>query len=48
MAITPPPQAEKIESFVTFTIHLATRSLKTRRVLDDTSQFDFLGLKNII
>ena len=41
-----PIKDEKIESFVTFTQKL--NSLKARHFLNETSQFDFLGLESTI
>ena len=43
-----PLMVEKIKSFVTFTPNLISKSLKTHHFLNETLQFDFLGLKNTI
>ena len=49
-AIHPPPfpKDEKIEGFVIFTSNLVHKLLKIHHLLNETSQFDFIGLKNTI
>ena len=47
---SPPPllKDKKIKSFVAFTLNWTPKSLKTYHFHNETSQFNFLGLKNTI
>ena len=47
-AVAFPLEGEKIEIFVAFTRNSIPKSLKTHLFLDETSEIDFLGLKNTV